>query len=335
MRAFVWFLFAAVYAVLAQQVAAHAARGLAGPEWYELVSRCMLLFLLLVGYAGMGRIAQRQTAPMQAMGLTRRAGWRQEAGLGLVLGWGGIVASVLPLALFGSLLVRVDASAHQWFVFASDLIVLAVAALAEEIAFRGYPFQRLIEAVGPGLATLLMSLIFAGAHLLNPDASTASLCSTMLAGLVLSVAYLRTRALWVSWGFHFGWNASMGLLFGLPVSGLTSFSPVVSSYTRGPVWLTGGGYGPEGGAVGIVVLFVVLVLLFPATRELKHRYATPVIVPGGIPVDIDALSRHQHEQGMGPGANLAPPPAGHQLVQILVPAPAPEATAERDERDLQ
>jgi membrane protease YdiL (CAAX protease family) len=144
--------------------------------------------------------------------------------------------------------------------------------------------------------------------------------TTLLAGWLLALAYLRTRALWVSWGFHFGWNASMGLLFGLPVSGLTIFSPVVSTYTRGPIWLTGGGYGPEGSAIAIGVLLLLLVVLIRSTRDLKHRYAFPVIVPGGIPVDIDALSRRQHAQAIG----VSVLPAGEQLVQIhaLEPAPA-------------
>jgi membrane protease YdiL (CAAX protease family) len=148
----------------------------------------------------------------------------------------------------------------------------------------------------------------------------------MLAGWLLAWAYLRTRALWVGWGFHFAWNASMGPLFGLPVSGITSFSPVLSTYTRGPVWLTGGGYGPEGSAVAIGVLLLLLFVMAVATGDLKHRHAAPLIVPGGMPVDLDAISRRQHEAAMGPAA----PPA---LVQIAPPAPAhplPPSSADAD-----
>ena len=318
MRAFGWFLIAGIYSVLAQQIASHAAQGLAPGEWFELVSRGMLLFLLLVGYAGMGMVGQHQRSPLPEMGLRLRPGWLREVALGAAIGWSGIVACVLPMALFGEMALRVNTAPRPLLFLLVDIVVLATAALAEEVAFRGYPFQRLIEAVGPVLATLLLSVIFTLFHLQNPDSSTASLLSTMLAGWLLALAYLRTRALWVSFGLHFAWNASMGLLFGLPVSGLTTFSPVVSTYTRGPVWLTGGGYGPEGSAVVILVLLVLIVVLMRSTRELKHQYAGPVIIPGGIPVDIDALQRQQHEHGMGVGAVA---PAGQQLVQILAPAP--------------
>ena len=43
---------------------------------------------------------------------------------------------------------------------------------------------------------------------------TTSVVSFVFA-IVLSVAYLRTRALWVSWGLNFGWKASRALVFGL------------------------------------------------------------------------------------------------------------------------
>ncbi len=319
MRAFGWFLIAAFYAGFAYMVASHAARGLAAGDFYELIRLAILLFLLLLGYAGAGKVGQRQHSPLRTMGLGTRPGWIREVALGAVLGWGGIVACVLPIALFGEMVLKVNSSPHQLTVFLVDLAVLALGALTEEIIFRGYPFQRMIEAVGPVFATLFTSVLFMLAHLTNPDSSSASLFTTLLAGWLLALAYLRTRALWVSWGFHFGWNASMGLLFGLPVSGLTIFSPVVSTYTRGPIWLTGGGYGPEGGGVAVVVLFALLFVLARSTRELKHQYAIPPIVPAGIPVDIDALSRSQHEQNMGPTVA-----ASAQLVQILKPvAPTP------------
>ena len=335
MRAFGWFSIAAIYSVVVMLVAQHAARGLVSNDWYEIVRTAILLFLLVVGFAAMGTIGQRQRSPLEAMGLRLRPGWLSEFALGAAVGWGGMVASVLPIALFGALAIQIDATPHQLFFFAVDLGVLLLGSLAEEVAFRGYPFQRLIDAMGPVLATLLMSVLFMAAHTQNPDSTGASLFTTLLAGWLLALAYLRTRALWLGWGVHFAWNASMGLLFGLPVSGLTIFSPVVSTYTRGPVWLTGGGYGPEGSAVTIVVLLGLLIVMARVTRELKYRFAGPVLVPGGIPVDIDALSRRQHEQGMGPGA-MQTAPAGQQLVQILAPPavmPLPVRPPVEDEPD--
>ena len=318
-RAFLWVVIAAIYFVFAQMIALRAANGLSSGDWFELVNRGALLFLLLIGYAAMGYIGQHQLHPVRAMGLAMRPGWRHEFALGAALGWGGVVACVLPTAIVGGLIVTLFHSWHQFGMVLLDLVVLAVAALLEEIAFRGYPFQRLIEAIGPVMATLFMSAIFAIVHLRNPDATAASTFVTIISGWLFSIAYLRTRALWVGWGFHFAWNASMGVLFGLPVSGITDFSPVISSNTDGPVWLTGDGYGPEGSAIAALVLLVLIVILIKVTRDLHYKYAQPVIVAGGIPVDVDAIARRQHEAAMGPAAPPSPPP----LVQIA-PALSPK-----------
>jgi uncharacterized protein len=314
LRAFSWFIVAGIYFAFSQQIALRAANGLSSGDLFLLVDSLILLFLLLVGYAAMGYAGQSQREPLKTMGLVRREGWKREFALGAALGWGGVVACVLPTALIGGLVITFWTNSHQFFLLFVNLLTLAVAALTEEVAFRGYPFQRLIDAIGPTLATLGMSVLFAVMHLFNTDASAASTLVTILAGWLLSIAYLRTRALWLSWGFHFAWNACMGILFGLPVSGMKAFNPVIMTHAVGPIWLTGGSYGLEGSAIAVIVLPVLMILLIKVTRDYAHRYAQPVIVPGGIPVDVDAMARRQHEAAMGPAAAAAP--AEPKLVQI-------------------
>ncbi len=58
-----------------------------------------------------------------------------------------------PWSLTGGLIITFWLVPRQFGILFIDLLLLAVAALAEEVAFRGYPFQRLIEAMGPTLAT--------------------------------------------------------------------------------------------------------------------------------------------------------------------------------------
>ena len=311
LRAFAWFIVAVVYFIIAREIAIRAATGLSSGDWLELVNRTCLLFLLVIGYAAMGYVGQHQREPIKAMGLVRRPNWGREFALGSALGWAGMVACVLPIALTGGLVITLFTAQRQFALIFLNLAILAVAALGEEVAFRGYPFQRLIDATNPTLATLFMSLLFGAIHLTNPGATFASTIVTIFAGWLLAIMYLRTRALWVAWGFHFTWNATMGILFGLPISGITSFSPVVASNTVGPLWFTGGDYGPEGGLICAIVILVLIFVTIRATRDLKYRYAQPVIIPGGIPVDLDAISRRQHEQAMGP----QPPPLP-QIVQI-------------------
>jgi hypothetical protein len=183
--------------------------------------------------------------------------------------------------------------------------------MAEEIAFRGYAFQRFAQAVGPLGAALGFAAIYAILQALLLGASHASFAVSIVLALVLSACYVRTRALWVSWGLNFAWKASRALLIGLAVSGVTSHSPLVQGDPMGPFWLTGGAFGLDGSWLTFFVLLAALPVVFRITRDLNYRYNAPVIVPGGIPVDLDAISRAQHEAAMGPAAPAAP-----TLVQI-------------------
>jgi len=302
-----------MYAWLAEGLAGSTASGLSSGPSFELVYRTTLLALLLAGYGAMGYVFQRQRTPLKSMGLIRRSTAGGEFGAGAAFGWGAMVVCVLPMAVIGGFTITFWTSPRQFGGLVLDVVVLLVAALAEEVIFRGYPFQRLIDGVGPVMATLVASAVFAIRHLGNPDSSLASTLVTVLAGWLLAMAYLRTRALWLPWGLHFAWNASMGILFGLPISGLRMFSPVISTNPHGPLWLTGDGYGPEGSAVAAVVLLGSLGVLMWVTRDYAWEYAQPVIIPGGMPVDIDAAAKRQHEAAMGSPAEVAEP----QLVQIL------------------
>ena len=312
-RSFGYVIIAAIYFYIAQSVSVHAANGLTSGVWLPFLERGILLFLLVVGYAAMARAFNRQREPIRAMGLVFRPGWQREFGLGAALGWGMLLASILPLVLSGGLIITFWAVPRQFGILVIDLLILAVASLAEEVAFRGYPFQRLIDAIGPTLATIVFSFVFAAVHMFNPGANRASFLITVFSSWLLSVAYLRTRALWVCWGWHFAWNASMCALFGLPVSGITQFSPVIQSNTVGPVWMTGGDYGPEASAVTAVVLLIGIFVVYRMTRGLAYLHTQPVIVPAGIPVDLDAMS-----STLAPHHPVAPlpAPAGTTLVQI-------------------
>ncbi len=81
-----------------------------------------------------------------------RAG-TSEAGLGLATGWGLALVCVLPLALAAASPFRFRAS-FAWGWLVADAAFFALAALAEEVAFRGYGFQRFVHAVGPFGAAL-------------------------------------------------------------------------------------------------------------------------------------------------------------------------------------
>ena len=137
-------------------------------------------------------------------------------------------------------------------------VVLAVAALGEELVFRGYPLARLARSLGRGGASLALALVFAGAHLWNPDVSAFGLTNIALASLVLSAAFFGPGGIPTAWGLHLGWNGAFALVVDAPVSGVRFDLPAMEYEGGMHAWITGGAFGPEGGLATTVVMAVAL-----------------------------------------------------------------------------
>jgi hypothetical protein len=313
-----WFL-------AADTVAAHAARGLSERFALDaarpLLTWAFLLFLLALGFSVLQAIAKRRSSLREVLGLPNRLTALREWGLGAALGWGLIALAVLPMAAAGTLHIEFWTQPRAFALLLLNLVTLAVAALAEEVAFRGYSYRRLIEAIGPVAATIVMSLLFALGHVLNPSATWASSVVTILAGVLLSVAWLRTHGLWLGWGLHFAWNASMGILFGLPISGITGFASIVQTRAFGRLWLTGGDYGPEGAAFTVIVLLVGIAVLVRVTRDYAWHYTYVPIVAAGYPMEPAPPAAHVAMEQQAQQAQQARTPAAVSLVQILPSTP--------------
>jgi membrane protease YdiL (CAAX protease family) len=320
LRAYGQFVTAVLWFFVADIVARHSAQGLVADNWYPLVDQAVLVFLLMAGYGLMGLWFNRQLHPVSEQGLPLRKGWPREAGMGLAVGWGMALVCIIPMALTGALSIVVFTDASAWGWLAADIAFFALLALGEEVAFRGYAFQRFEQSVGSLGAALGFAAYYAIVQSLLPGSSRASVAAAIVLSLLLSTAYLRTRALWLSWGLNFGWKASRALIFGLAVAGMDSHSPVIQGNPTGPFWISGGGFGLDGTWIAFLVLLAALPVVWRITRELDFRYNAPKIVPGGIPVNLDAAARAQHEAAMGE-------PAAPALVQIAAAAP-PEVPAE-------
>jgi len=327
LRAYLEFVAAVIYFFLARSLAHHGAQGLIHDEWNPLIEQAMLAFLLVAGYATMGFWLDREAQPVGSQGFPSRDSLNTEIGMGVATGWGLAVVCVLPLVVFGGIRIVLSGDLASWGWLAVDAAFFVLAALVEEVAFRGYGFQRFERALGPIGASLGFAAYYALVQSLIPGSGRASFAVSVALGLVLSTAYLRTRGLWLSWGLNFGWKASRALLFGLAVSGDSTHSHVVQGDPMGPLRLTGGGFGLDGSWLAFVVMLAAIPLVFRITRDLDFRYNAPVLKPAGIPVDLDAAARAQHEAAMG-----ASEPAAPALVQIAAaPAPPPEDTPSKGE----
>jgi hypothetical protein len=316
------FLTSVAWFLAADTVAAHAARGLSQRFSLDgarpLLTSVFLLFLLALGFSLLQTIAKRHSPVRDVLGLPKRPTARREWQLGAALGWGMVVLAVIPMAIAGTLHTHFWTQPRAFSLLLLNLVTLAIAALAEEVAFRGYSYRRLIEGIGPVAATILMSLLFGLGHVLNPSATWASTLVTVLAGVLLSIAWLRTHGLWLGWGLHFAWNASMGVLFGLPISGINDFASIVQTRAFGRLWLTGGDYGPEGAAFTVIVLLIGMGVLVRVTRDYAWHYTYVPIVAAGYPMEPPPPAAHVAMEQM---AQQTRPAAPVSLVQILPATP--------------
>ncbi len=273
--AFLRFLFAVAWLAATHFLSERAAHGFSYGAAYPLLRSLFEIFLLILGYSYMELSWDNTREPLRAMGLAGRTGAVREFGLGAAIGWGMTTAVLLLVALFGHLYVRLWTSLPAWRQLVLQILVLAATSLAAEIAFRGYPFQKLIQAIGPFAATVLAAIFFTLLRHETPGATPAAMWISGMAAVLLSVAYLRTRALWVGWGLHFAWLASIGILFGQPLAGNRQASSVIRTYADGPAWLTGSEFGPEASLVTLLLLWAGLYVLVRITRDRTWEHIPP------------------------------------------------------------
>jgi len=226
-------------------------------------------------------------APFVSIGLD----WGRRAGTGLVHGLGvgvGAVWAVTAIELAMGAIRFESRSAGGGSPELSSAVMtvlmltglLTVGATAEEILFRGYPFQRILEGTNGTVAVLITSAAFGWVHGSNPYATNLAVLNTILAGVLLGIGYLKTGALWWPIGFHFGWNWMLAVI-GHPVSGLdVAQLPWEIVTVSEPEWVHGGSYGPEGGVVASAVLAasIVGILFF-----LPHRGSPPAAASADLP----------------------------------------------------
>jgi uncharacterized protein len=152
------------------------------------------------------------------------------------------------------------------------LVVLAPAALWEELLFRGYAFAVVREAAGDGAALLLSAATFGLLHLQNAGANLQAVGQVVFAGVWLGGVLLATGSLWAAWAAHLAWNWTMAALLHAPVSGIGFAAPDWRLADAGPDWATGGAWGPEAGlgatlGMAVALLYYVNSIARPAGRE--------------------------------------------------------------------
>lgn len=133
--------------------------------------------------------------------------------------------------------------------------VIFLGVVFEEVVFRGVIFRLLEQHSGTVKAMFAQALIFGSLHTFNDGTSAMTVISVTLLGAFWAAIYVYTRNLWAVIANHAAWNITI-FVMGIPLSGQEEWrisAPFESSY-QGPVWLTGGAFGPEDSIINVLVM---------------------------------------------------------------------------------
>jgi membrane protease YdiL (CAAX protease family) len=214
-------------------------------------------------------------------GFHREKGWWNDFFFGL--GLGAVLMAFIFLVELSLGWIRVigffspRAGNPFWLGILIDLITFICVGIYEEMLLRGYVlrnlaegmnFKRLKPTTAVLLATFFSSVIFSLLHLTNPGASILSFIN-LIGGIFLSLGFILTGELAIPIGLHIAWNFFQGVVFGFPVSGVAAINPVISIEQTLNNPITGGIFGPEAGAIGLLATFLGSFLILAWCRKLK------------------------------------------------------------------
>jgi len=246
-----------------------------------LAAAGLVILLPVLGVTAAARKLLDRRPPLRSLGLRPRA-----APGGLAWGFAGgaaflsLTCGLVALA-GGATFEYAPLSAAALAYVPATLVFFVIVGAAEELLLRGYPITVLDEAWGRAGAVLLTAVVFGLAHLFNPGSHVLPAVNVALAGVILGLLYLQSGSLWFAVGFHGGWNFAEGTAFGFPVSGLPLGAGIVEAVPRGPDWLSGGAFGPEGSVVLTATsAFLIALILF---RKIPYPKSERVSAAEGRP----------------------------------------------------
>lgn len=200
-------------------------------------------FAVYIGYAQL--IEQRAVSELALPGMGR------ELGIGLLIGAG--LYTICELILMALGIYRINGLNPLSYMIPAIAMALSSSTF-EELLFRGVLFRSVETWLGSWAALVVSSLVFGLTHLLNPQGTIeGALFISVEAGILLAAAFMLTRRLWLSIGFHMAWNYTQSAIFSGIVSGNDAQQGLIRSTMKGPDWLTGGNFGVESSVLALVV----------------------------------------------------------------------------------
>ena len=148
---------------------------------------------------------------------SRHSSW-QRLLTGAGLGWAMAFAQATILHALGLLqLVWAPISAQQAI---ASISLFLIAAVREELVFRGYALQQLAGSWGVWLAQTIMAGIFVMEHVAGGDSWANALIGAGSGALLFGIAALASGGIALPIGIHFAWNSGQWALGFKPQPGL-------------------------------------------------------------------------------------------------------------------
>jgi hypothetical protein len=127
-------------------------------------------------------------------------------------------------------------------------------ALLEDFLYRGYLLFTLTTGIGFWPAAAVTSVLMGGAHYFNPGGHGLGPIAATVYCLVTCMVLRRTGDLWMPLGIHSAWSWGEVFFYGVPSSGQSATGHFLNANFHGPVWLTGGAFGPEASWLNMVAM---------------------------------------------------------------------------------
>lgn len=225
------------------------------------IAAAAMIALAMAIYVGFARWIERRGVSELAL-----PGMAKEMGIGLLVGAGLYTGCMLILMVLG--IYRMDGLNPVSFMIPAIASALSSSFL-EELLFRGALFRIVEEWLGSWISIIISSAVFGFVHLINPEATfVGALFISVEAGLLLAAAYMVTRRLWMSIGFHMSWNYTQSAIFGGIVSGGIAEPGLIKPILEGPELLTGGQFGIEASLTAFLLCTTTgVILLVMAIRK--------------------------------------------------------------------
>ena len=224
----------------------------------DIVRMLITIPLLLLGYAWYCRVFEKRKALEISL-----PGAGREWGAGFLVAASLVVLLVAFISVFGSFDIL---EYRPLGTLLTNFLTFGMGALLQDLILLCVLYRLVEELAGTWVALVASLLIFGLVHAGNPNQTPVSMTFLVFSSIILVAPFILTRRLWLSWGFHVGWNFMQAGVFGMANSGIMFPGWMVSS-VGGPDWLTGGAIGLEGSYLSIGFDLAIGLLLFSAAMK--------------------------------------------------------------------